>query len=148
VASVLSTLADAVVTELNAQSWDETFTAVRRDAPHFDATPTTLQVVVVPRARGKQIIGRGHNQLDYTVDIGLRQQLAQLDVGAADANTDLDALVALVEAIDDHFDTNTLPGYATARWVGSEWVNEAELVRSAHLFAATITVTWRVLAAR
>ena len=144
----LTDIADAVVAELNAEDWDLDFTAVRRNLPWFDGPPTDLQVVVVPRGREKTLHSRSENEVVYTIEIGVRRQLTGLKAGQAASNTDTDPLIGLLQDIDDHFDAAQLAGYTAARWQSTEWAIHDELLRENHLFAATLTVAFRVLKTR
>jgi len=153
VASKLIAITDAIVAELNARVADgtlsPTFTAIRRNSPEFKLEDlTTLQVVAVPRGRRKEPEDRETNRVSYVIDVGVRKTLAALEVGAAAANDTTDPLIALLEDIDDDLDSPKLPGYDTARWGGSEWLTDDEMLRQDHLFAAVLTFTFQTLETR
>jgi len=90
-------VAEAVVQELNAQSWSAELTATRSWRPQFDLEDLQgLRVTVVPRSVTLTRASRAEHQEDYMVDIGIQQRVSDLDA-------DVDALVGLAEEIADHF---------------------------------------------
>ena len=146
-ASVIAAIADAVVTELNAQTWVESFTAVRRnllDLEHHTDLDS-LTVVVVPRIRERQVEDRSTNRITYTVDVGVLQRIDAAT--ATTANTATDPLFELVEDIDDHFD-GQLPGYSTAWSAGSEFLVDLAELQERHRFVGVLSLSFRVLSAR
>ncbi|HUX15211.1 MAG TPA: hypothetical protein VMW52_01995 [Phycisphaerae bacterium] len=91
-------IADAVVSELNAGSWSQSFTAERMYHPvHKLADMDTLHVTVVPAGATREIDTRGSNRGSYDVDIGVQKKYQ------AETAAELDPLVDLVEEFEEYF---------------------------------------------
>ena len=98
-------LADAVVEQLNATTFSQLLTAVRHYQPVFELSEMTeLLVSVVPRSVASKALDRNRNGFDYRIDVAV-QKKTDMSQGA------LDALMALVEEIADHFRTQALAGF-------------------------------------
>lgn len=92
------TVADAVVTALNAGTFSTAFTAVRgyiatHDLPDLD----TLRVTVMPAADQISRASRASAKHHYVIDIGIQKKPSTLN------NANLDPLTLLTEEIADYF---------------------------------------------
>jgi hypothetical protein len=140
---VLTDIADAVVAELNAGSFGQSFTAQRAYLPVFDlAEMKDLHVTVVPKGLATTPFGRDSSQSDYAIDIGIQKKLS----GTTAA--DIDPLMALVEEIGRFFRQRRLASYPDAIWVRTE---HPHLYAPEHLselrqFTSVLTLTFRVVA--
>lgn len=94
--STIVALADAVVSELNAEGWSLSFVARRLYRPRFEpADLKALQVSVVPRSLVIEAASRTDDSRQYQIDLAIQQKL--------DTNEDIDSLLGLVEEIARHF---------------------------------------------
>tara|TARA_R110002051_G_scaffold14483_2_gene46939 strand:+ start:364 stop:795 length:432 start_codon:yes stop_codon:yes gene_type:complete len=113
-AAVVS-IADAIVTKLNADTFDLSFTAVRKYAPLYRLRDMdTLHVTVVPSSETITQLHRTKQVHEYTIDVGVQQRFS------SDANTTIDPLADLVQDIADAFAGASLSGFTSAAWVSSE----------------------------
>jgi len=109
--AVVNTIGDAVVTKLNAGTFTQSFTAVRKYAPMFRLRDMdTLHVTVVSSSESVEQSDRTTRKHDYTIDIGIQKRFS------SDALTTLDPLLDLVQEISDEFTGATLTGYTSATW--------------------------------
>jgi len=146
--SLITDIADAVVTELNAPpvppatGFAQTFTAARAYRPQFDLTDLkTLKVTVVPK--GIEIINvtRHANQNDVSVDIAVQKKVNPTDT------TDMDALMTLVEQIADFFRLRRMTAFPTALWTKTDNVPvySPEHLEQKQVFTSVLTLTFRVV---
>lgn len=113
-AAVINAIGDAVVTKLNAGTFSQSFTAVRKYAPHFRLRDMdTLHVTVVTSSEDIAQSDRVTRSHDYTIDIGVQKRFS------SDALTALDPLQDLVQEISDEFTGAALTGYTSATWTGT-----------------------------
>ena len=97
-AADILTLADAVVTALNAAQFVLPVQAQRGYLPTFELPEMNrLQVTVVPRQDDGRLDTRESSVHEYQLDIGVQQKPETLD------NTHLDPLVLLTQQMADHF---------------------------------------------
>ncbi len=109
----LMLIADAVVSQLNAASLVQTFTAVRLYQPKFELPDMqTLHVSVVPCKRTVVKLTRSRNVNVYIIQIGVQKKFNAVTEAAL--NTELDPLVKLVDDILALFDSNRLTSVPTA----------------------------------
>jgi hypothetical protein len=146
--SLITDIADAVVTELNAApvppatGFAQTFTAARAYRPQFDLPDLkTLKVTVVPK--GIEIINvtRHANQNDVSVDIAVQKKVNPTDT------TDMDALMTLVEQIADFFRLRRMTAFPTALWTKTDNVPvySPEHLEQKQVFTSVLTLTFRVV---
>ncbi len=134
-------IAAAVVVELNAGTFSQSFTAARAYSPEFELPDMeTLQVTVVPKGVTTQPGSRSHRQHDYSVDVAVQQKLQTAD------DTEIDALMTLAEEVGDHFRFQRLPSFPNAMWLKTENdpVYAQEHIRELRQFTSILTVTFRV----
>ncbi len=137
-------LANAVVTDLNAQTFSATLTAARAYVPRFDLENSeTLQCKVVPTIDARQPASRGEDQCDLTIDIGLMQKF---EGTAAEELTAIDALMALAEEVKEYLSrirpTDFSAAICTA--VKNEPIFDVEQMESCKIFLTVISATFRV----
>jgi hypothetical protein len=140
VAATILDIADAVVAQLNATAFSQPVTAERHYQPQFELSEMTeLRVSVVPRSVTSKGLDRNRDSFDYKIDVAVQQKLDPTP-------GNLDALMALVEEIADHFRSEPLAGYPQAR---STEVENVPVYSLEHLdefrqFTSVITLTYRV----
>lgn len=138
--AVILNIADAVVTQLNAATFSQPVAAERHYQPKFELSEMTeLKVSVVPRSLGSKAFDRNRDSFDYVIDVAVQQKTDMTQAA-------LDALMALVEEIADHFRKEPLTAYPTARCMEAK--NEP-VYSLAHLeefrqFTSVVTLTFRV----
>ena len=135
-------IADAVVTELNAGTFSQTFEAVRLYRPDFDLKEmATLHVTVVPKAQTIATVSRSSGQYDVAVDVAVQQKL---DDETADQ---MDGLMSLTEEIADFFRLRRLTACPAAIWLRTENepVYSVEHLTEMRQFTSVLTLTFRVV---
>lgn len=143
--SLITTIADAVVTELNGASsgtFTQTFTAARHYRPQFDlAELKTVRVSVVPKAIGITGLIRNANQHDVSIDVAVQKK-----VNTADA-AELDGLMLLTEQIADFFRLRRLSALPEALWTKTDNVPvySPEHLETKQVFTSVLTLTFRVV---
>jgi len=135
-------IADAVVTELNAGTFSQTFRAARHYRPQFRLEEMKdLHVTVVPKGVEATTVSRSGVQYDISVDVAVQKKLEK------ETNTDLDPLMNLAEEIANFFRLRRLTQYPGASWLRSE--NDPAW-SPGHLeelgqFTSVLTLTFRVV---
>ncbi len=140
--AVITDIADAVVQELNAGSFSQSFTAERNYLPVYELEDIkNLRVTVVPKGMAVQSTGRNSTQHDAAIDIAVQKKLDALD------NSTLDPLLALVDEIADRFRFKRLDSYPNAIWVNTQNqpVYAPEHLDQLRLFTSVLTLTFRVI---
>lgn len=135
-------LADAVVSELNAEGWSLPFAARRLYRPRFESADLkTLQVSVVPRALVIEAASRADDSRQYQIDLAVQQKL---DAETADQ---IDPLLGLVEEIARHFQLRRPAAMPTALCVKVENdpVYAVEHLDELRCFTSIITLSFRVV---
>lgn len=135
-------LADAVVTELNEQTFSMPFTAERRLLPSFELKElTNLQVTVVPKAIESTNASRVARQSDYQVDVGVQKKLS------GDIDVQLPPLMALVEEIADLLAKRKLTNRPEAVWVGcqNDPIYSPGHLAETRTFLSLLTITYRLM---
>lgn len=139
--AVISDIADAVVVDLNAGSFSQTFTAQRAYLPEFELPDMeNLQVTVVPKGVTTLPGSRSRQQHEYTVDIAVQKKLQTAD------DAEIDALMTLAEEVGDHLRFQRLPSFPNAMWLKTENdpVYAQEHIRELRQFTSILTLTFRV----
>lgn len=133
-------IADAVVAELNAVAFSRLVAAERHYLPQFElAELTELRVSVVPRSLASKVLDRHRHSFDYQIDVAVQQKIEPTP-------GNLDALMALVEEIADHFRSEPLAGYPQARCTEVENVPvyAPEHLDEFRQFTSVLTLTFKV----
>lgn len=113
-------IADAVTAALNAATLSQPFTAVRHYLPEFDLKEMeTLHVSIVPAELDEEIADRTRDRAEYKIHVAVQKRVARQDPPGLDT-AELDALMQLVEEIDDLFRHKRLAGYEQAHWAKTE----------------------------
>lgn len=143
--SLITTIADAVVTELNgapAGTFAQAFTAVRHYRPQFDlAELKTLRVSVVPKGIGITGLMRNANQHDVSIDVAVQKKVTAGD------GAELDGLMLLSEQIADFFRLRRLSALPEALWTKTDNVPvySPEHLEQKQVFTSVLTLTFRVV---
>ncbi len=131
-------LADAVVAELNGQSFQLPFTAARGYLPTFELPDlATLQVTVVPREDAGTLDTRSSSVHEYAIDIGVQMKPPSVD------KAHLDPLVYLTQQIADHFLFGARPGGATLISPQVRILYLQEHLHKYRQFTSVVTLTFR-----
>lgn len=137
-------IADAVVTALNADEFQETlteeFTAERLFLPDFKLEDMgTLHVTVVPKSITEEISSRSSADYHYQIDIGVQKRFSSI------GKTEIDPLVDLVEQIAALFKLATLAGYPDVAWIKTEHstLYSPEHMAQMRQFTSIMTLTYR-----
>lgn len=139
---LITAVADAVVAELNGQSFSLPFTAQRHYQPHYELQDLkSLHVTVIPNGLTKANLGRGVQQRDVAIDIAVQQKLSN------ETNSDLDPLLALAEEIAESFQSKRLTAYPQAIWKQTEFraIYSAEHLQQNRQFTSVLTVTFTIM---
>ncbi len=109
--STLTDIADAVTAELNAETWSQSFTAVRMNVPrHKRDEMQNMLVTVAPKSRTTTRATRGQSYKNIEVFVGIEKGLTL----ESDLNTESDPLIQLGEDIAEYFENGrslaTYPG--------------------------------------
>ena len=140
--AVITALADAVMSELNAATFSQAVNAERHYLPQFDLPEMkTLHVTVVPKGVALGTSDRSRGQGDYSIDVAVQKRFT------SDANTELDPLTTLVEEIADHFRSRRLAGYPSAAWLKTDLavLYAPEHMAGLRQFTSVLTITYRVV---
>ena len=143
--SLITTIADAVVTELNGAApgtFDQSFTAERHYRPQFDlAELKTVRVSVVPKAIGITSLMRNANQHDVSIDVAVQKKVSPTDAA------ELDGLMLLTEQIADFFRLRRLSALPEALWTKTDNVPvySPEHLETKQVFTSVLTLTFRVV---
>ena len=150
--ALLLTLADAVVTEINGQTWAIDTPAVRSyaddDEPLEESGPPLLEVIPPETYEQEDLATRGSEARTATIRISLRQRFGQGerdDVTGGTQREVMDRNVSALEEIGRHLSTIRLSGCTSAAWMDSK----TQLYRRDHLrqlnqYTGTVDVTYRI----
>lgn len=138
--STTLTVADAVVTELNAASFSQAFTATRDVVPEFDATElASLAVTVVPVSNDMEQITRGQWKDEHEINIGIQKKLS------GNVNTTIADMATLVKEIAVYMRNRSLSALSTVRPIECkiEPVYDADYLSGTRIFMSLIKITYR-----
>ena len=131
-------LADAIVAELNAHAFSQSFTAERGYLPTFDLPDMgTLRVTVVPKEDEGGLDTRSSSAHEYAIDIGIQKKPEKID------NDNLDPLMLLAQEIADFFMFGKRPGKATAISPKVRVLYLQEHLQKLRQFTSVVTLTFR-----
>ena len=137
-------VAEAVKTSLNAGTFSQTFTAMRKWVPKVAlAALDTIAVTVVPKDYARENETRGETRRTIQIDIGIQKRFNYLETNPEDPTKldELDELMQLVEEIANYF---TPGGYGGARWVRTEIPEpmfDIQVLDKESTFTSVVTVT-------
>ena len=139
---VITDIADAVAAEINGLDTPSLGAVRSTKVPEFAlADMKTLHVTVVPKGWDSQLATRSSAQFEYQIDIAIQKKWLTGD------NVELDALLALVERIADHFRAKRLATLPTAMWVKAENtpLYSPEHMKDLRQFTSVLTLTFQVV---
>ena len=141
--ATIAQIAEAVKVALAGGSFNVSFTPAREYLPAYDLEDLAdLKVVVVPKGRDESLAGRGVNQTEAQVDIGVMKKLTDLTPAT------VDPLIALVEEIVAFFRRKNLTADSeTAAWIRTENdpLYSTEHMQKFRQFTSVITLTYRLV---
>ncbi len=140
-------IADAVVSVLNGATLSQPFTAERHYLPEFDLKEMdTLHVSVVPAELDEEIADRTRDRAEYKIHVAIQKRVVKSDGTGLDMVA-IDALMRLVEDIDDLFRHKPLAGYEDAHWVKSENkpIYDPKHLKEHNQFTSLLVLTFRVV---
>lgn len=144
--SLIAQISDAIVTELNAQTFSQEFTAVRKWLAKWTLPElATLRVSVVPGPATYTMASRGQDDERHEIDIAVQKKI---DAGSIAA---VDILVELMEEFIAHFRAKLLMAGTTniicvvrALVPGAEAAVAREHLEDLRTFTGVIRTTWLV----
>lgn len=139
---LITAVADAVVAELNGQSFTLPFTAQRHYQARYELSDLkTLHVTVIPNGLTTGNLGRGGTQREVAIDIAVQQKLSK------ETNADIDPLSSLAEEIAESFQAKRLANSPNAIWVKTEHraIYATEHLQQYRQFTSVMTLTFRVM---
>jgi len=139
--SALITIAEAVVTRLNAGDYSQEFTAERKYVPKYDLKDVkTLQVAVVPRSQAIARASRTEDYFDCAAHVGVMKKVDPDDLD------EVDALCLLVQEILDELRGKPITDPIQAAWlsIANEPAWDPEHMDQLRQFTSVITVNYRL----
>jgi hypothetical protein len=140
--STITAIADAVAAHINAGTYSRPVTAERLYQPAFTLEALKdLRVSVVPRTTGISAASRESSVYECVIDVGVQKKLPP-----EGEQTEIDALLTLVEEIADHIRLRRLPEAPDAAWAGiaHDPVVSGESLEQHRVFTSVLSVTYRV----
>lgn len=143
--SQIASIADAMVTLLNAGTFTQEFTATRKWIPKVDLEDLgTICVTVVPKDYVRENETRISVRKTFQVDIGVQKRL-ETTTNPEDPTklTEVDGLMGFMEEIANFF-SNENGRIGGAAWVRSEIpepLYDQKLLDEDHIFFSRVTVT-------
>lgn len=142
-------IADAVVSELNSNTFSQTFTAIRKYIPEYQ-TPdyATIKVTVIANDDTSEILTRAGVQDDIAIDIGVQKKLVNPPVGKFDVDpAEVDPLLNFLEELKEFFLGHALAAIPNAGCIKAKYVPiyAPGQMREDRIFTGVVTLTFRVL---
>ena len=140
-------IANAMVTALNGSALSQPFEASRYYLPEFDLKEMdTLHVSVVPAELDEEIADRSRDRAEYKIHVAVQKRVTKSDPPGLDPAA-IDALMQLVEEIDDLFRHKPLMGYEAASWAKTENkpIYDPKHLKEHGQFTSLLVFTFRVL---
>ncbi len=137
--SQASDIADAVAAELNGESFDIAFEAVRRLAPSFEAKDLAeIKVSVVPGSPESSMIARRVRRRDFPVSVVIQKK--------PNGEDEIDSLSALAEDIEAFLIRRPLAGTPEAQWMEGavDPLFDMELWRTYRVYFGIVNVLYAV----
>lgn len=135
-------IADAVVDELNAGSFEADFTAARDYRPRFTpADLKELRVTVVPRALSVEAESRARQCVDATIDIAIQRRLD------SETTEEIDPLMELVDQIVAFWKLRRPSSLSQALCVevANEPIYAVEHLDQLRVFTSVVSLTFRLV---
>jgi hypothetical protein len=141
--SLVIDIADAVTAELADSTFSQALTPQRKLLPEFDlADLKDLRVTVVPKTLEVGGATRATQQYEVAVDIGIQKKLG------ADLETEVAALLGLVDEIAAYLTRRPLAAMPAAAWVGlaNDPIYAPEHLANQRVFTSVLTLMYRTMA--
>jgi len=138
-------IADAVVSELNAEEWSIPFAAQRLYRPRFEpADLRTLQVSVVPRSIVIEAASRSEDNCQYQIDIAFQQRVSRVDTEWDDEVT---PLLGLVNEVASYFRMRRLAAIPAALCIRIEIdpIYAVEHLDELSVLTSVLTLTFQIV---
>ena len=135
------TIADAVVTALNAATLSQSVTFERVYVPKFDvASAATIQGKVVPKSDAREMGSLADDNATIAIDIGVMKRLQN---AVANEKAEIDALLELCEEIKAVLNRERMAGdTAVCVGVAQEIIYSVEDVDNGRVFLTAITANF------
>lgn len=140
--STIIDIADAVTAELADGTFSQSFTPQRKLLPEFDlADLKDLRVTVVPKTLEVGGATRATQQYEVAIDIGIQKKLG------ADLETEVAALLGLVDEIVAYMTRRPLAALPNAAWVAAsnDPIYAPDHLATQRVFTSVLTLTYRAL---
>ena len=132
------TLADALLADINATAFSQSFTARRTYLPIAELeTQGVLSVTMLPRGDDITLTDRNATQHDMTFDVAVQKKLANV------SNRDIDPLVYLTQQLLDYFWFNKLPNNTTLVTESVSILYYSDHLQQLRQFTSVISLTFR-----
>ena len=138
----ITELTNAVVAELNAESWSQDVIVHKHYRPRYDSTTlSNIFLTVVPRSYTIDSSSRTHVGCSYVIDLAIQKKLSE------ESNEELDELISLVEEIANYFRDRRLAAMPNALCtkIENEPIYALEHLDEIRCFTSIITLTFLVL---
>ena len=135
-------IADAIVAELDGNTFSEPLVVTRRVLPEFElAELKALTVTVVPKSVEIHNITRQSSSFNVAVDIGIQQKISK------DTDVDVQRLSGVVSEIVLFLNRRKLTNVSGAIFVSisNEPVYAPEHLSEKRLFTSILTLTYRII---
>ena len=145
--STIIDIAEAVAAELNAAepgTFSQDFTARRKVIPAYKLEELNgLKVSVVPRGVEITSSTRAGSQYDFALDIGIQKRIGR------DVDTDVQALIVLVDEIADFLQRRPLAAAPFVKWLRcfNDPIYVPEHLTEQRTFTSVLTLTYRAVTA-
>ena len=144
--AVIVDIADAVVATLNGTGLSQPFEAKRYYLPEFDLKDMgTIHVSVVPAELEEEVADRSRDRAEYKIHVAVQKRVTKHDPPGFDQAA-IDALMHLVQEIDDLFRHKPLLGYEQASWTKTENkpIYDPKHLKEHGQFTSLLVLTFRV----
>jgi hypothetical protein len=144
VTAAIITLAEAVVTDLNAQEFSVDIAAEFAYVPRFDRTGLAeWSVLVVPKTDTRAIIAAWRDSLELTIDIGIYRILS---AAIADEKKNVDEALALAEEIKEYLSGLRPTDFSAAACVSiaNDPIYSVSDLETGRVFLTVVSPTFRM----
>jgi hypothetical protein len=140
-------IADAVVAALNLATLREPVTVKRFYLPEFDLKEMdSLHVSVVPAEMDEEVADRSRDRAEYKIHVAVQKRVVRNDPPGLDEAA-IDALMQLVQEIDDLFRHKPLAAFPPASWAKTENrpIFDPKHLKDHGQFTSLLVFTFRVM---
>jgi hypothetical protein len=138
--SKIQQVADAVVSELNGQTFSQSFTAEKKFLPVYELKDLEkLQVTAVPKAQSFMRLNRGQISTEVQVDIGIQKRIEN--------DTEIENLLELAEEFAIFFNSRQMESFSKAVCsnVKNEPIYALEHLEEYRQFTGILTLSFKVM---